>query len=111
MSGDLETISVVNPGTETYTGEDGIMRERALTAVSVTNVDIQPASGRSSLLPEGVRVEAEHVAYVDLSSNAAAKRAALVAGRTIQDAGSNEYTVTWVGDWGPHLVLALTGVK
>jgi len=100
---------VVNPGTETYTGEDGIVRERALTAVSVTNVDIQPASGRSSLLPEGVRAEAEQVAYVDLSSNAAAKRSALVMGRTIRDASSREYVIDWVGDWGPHIVLALKG--
>lgn len=111
VSGDLETCSVLDPGTETYVDADGITKERALDPVSVTNVDLQPASGRTSLMPEGVRSEAEQVAYVDLSSNAAAKRAALLAGRTIQDASGNEYVIGWVGDWTTHIVLALAGKK
>ncbi len=110
QGGDLETISVTNPGTENYTDADGIVKERALTAVSVADVDVQPASGYSRLLPEGVRNTAEYVAYVDLSASAAAKRAALVAGRTILRAdASTKMKITWVGDWSTHIVLALVG--
>ena len=105
----LETVTVTDPGTEVYEDADGINKERALDAVSITNVDIQPSSGSSRLLPEAVRNEATYQAFVDLSSGAAAKRAALVAGRTIQRASGVKLKITWVGDWDTHLVLALIG--
>lgn len=110
LDGDLETITVTNPGTENYTDADGIVKERALTAVSVADVDIQPASGSSRLLPEGVRNEATYQAFVDLAGDAVAKRAALVAGRSILRAdGTTKLRILWVGDWSTHMVLALVG--
>jgi hypothetical protein len=105
----LETITVLDPGVETYTDTDGIKKERALAAVTVANVAVSPASGSSRLLPEGVRNSATFQAFVDLSVEATAKRAALVAGRAIQRANGGKLKITWVGDWGTHLVLALTG--
>lgn len=111
LRGELEMIQVLDPGTETYTDTDGIVKERALNPIPVENVDIQPTGGSSRLLPEGVRATATHQAFVDmnLSDDEAAKvREAIVAGRHIQDASGKKYTIAWVGDWGTHLVLALT---
>ena len=105
----LETITVLDPGTEVYTDTDGIEKERALAAVTIDHVAISPASGNSRLLPEGVRNTATYQAFVDLSVDAAAKRAALVAGRSIQRASGAKLKITWAGDWSTHLVLALTG--
>ena len=109
LSDELQTITVLDPGTETYTDTDDIVKERAKTAVTVANVDVQPVSGTSRLLPEGVRAESSHQAYVDLSESAAAKRAALAAGRHIQTAGGVKLKVLWVGDYSTHLVVALQG--
>ena len=107
LSGALETITVLDPGVEVYTDTDGLQKERALAAVTVANVAVSPASGNSRLLPEGVRNSATFQAFVDLSVDATAKRAALVAGRTIQRASGAKLKITWAGDWGTHLVLAL----
>ncbi len=109
QAGDLQTTTVLEPGTETYTDTDGIVKERAKTAVTVTNVDIQPSSGSSRLLPEGVRREASYQGIVDLSSDAAAKRAAVLPKRLIQTASGQKLRVIWVGDWGTHLAIALAG--
>ena len=106
--GDLQDITVEG-GTETYTDGDGIDKERALADVDITNVAVQPGSGSSRLVPEGVRQTASYTMYVDLSTDAATKRARLVARRKVTLADSSEWRITWVGDWTTHLMVTLQG--
>ncbi len=103
----LETITVKSPGFVAGVDADGNPVRVAAEDVVVADVDIQPTSGASRLLPEAVRNEATYQAFVDLANDAAVKRAAVVAGRVIERATGQQLTITWVGDWETHLVVAL----
>jgi len=104
---ELETITVLAPGWTTSTDDDGNPIRVAASNTTVADVDIHPASGSMDRIPEAIRAQISYVAYVDLSDGAAAKRAALKTGRTIQRSSGEQAVIRHVADWSTHLVLAL----
>ena len=103
LPGELETVTVVAPGYEAGSDADGNPIRVAAAAVTIANVDIQPTSGSSELLPEAVRNEAEYQAF------ASADAEALLAGRRIERSDGTLLTISYVARHGTHTVLALRG--
>jgi len=101
---ECETLTVASTGFTTGTDSNGNPTRVAAASTTVADVLVQPISGNSRLLPEAVRLDATYQATVPAS---AAARAALVPQRTITRASGETLILTWVGDYGDHLALAL----
>lgn len=107
---DTETITVIAPGLTTYEDDDGVTRATPTTSVQVAGVDLQPAGGSGSLVPEAFKETASMTAFVDTSgSDATTLRGYLTAGRQIERANGQRLTILHVADWSTHLVLTLRG--
>jgi len=110
LSGETETITVDSPGYTTSTDAHGNPTRVKATAATVADVDIQPLSGSSRLLPEAVRSAAQYQGFVDLNDDASDKRSAVKAGRIITRANGDKLRLTYVADHTTHLLLALATV-
>lgn len=108
---DTETLTIIAPGfTTTVDPVTGVTRAVPNASVQVSGVDVQPAAGGGNLVPEAFKESASFTAFVDcLGADAATLRGYFTAGRIVERANGDRFTVLHVADWGFHLTLVLGG--